>query len=402
MSIHKERRTGLSLALVASMLVPLAGTAKAAHVESVSVTPGPTALTPDTCEPLVVQTTGGSDPSDALVDVEVRSTEIVLNETAADVGFCDPTAPGVVNPATLDPRTGDLGPGPVELDGTIGGEGTTAPNPTVLGDGIFTFGIRSPVASEFNVLAFVEEGEGNDDAEPGEPSSGTGGGGGTGDPVEGAAESVVAVDCSPETDVHPGGTAHNFTCTALDAGDAGVAGALMAFDVIEGPNTQEIETTSCGVTDTDGRARCSYTDATGSGSSPGTDTVVGFVDLNAADPGPEVGAPRDRIDARFLGAGATTKRVKTTLSIKRKFNGRARTEMRMCKRTRKVVLKKVKAGPDRKAGADKTSRKGSYKIRKPNAKGRFYTKTKRKEIVKRGDIINCTGDKSKIVRKRRR
>ena len=101
LSRHRTRCTSISIALVAGLLSPLAGTAQANHVGGVSVTPSTAALAPNTCEPVVVQTQGGTDPVHAVVDVEARSTEILLNETAADIEFCDPTAPGIVNPVTI-------------------------------------------------------------------------------------------------------------------------------------------------------------------------------------------------------------------------------------------------------------------------------------------------------------
>lgn len=393
-----------ALAMVAALVVPLSGTAVAGHVATVTVTPATTVVAAEQCEPIVVQTTGGTSPTNALVDVEVRSTKIILNESAADVQFCDPSAaPGVVNPVLIDPTTGDLGPGPIESDGTIGGEETTIGDPTILGNGILTFGIQSPLdAAEFDFLVFVEEGAGDDEPNGSEPRFGTDERLGSGDPIEGAAETVTSVNCSPQNDLLPGGSVHNFRCVAGDAAGTGVTGALIAFDVVEGPNAEEVETTSCGVTDADGTARCSYTDAIGAVSPPGTDTIVGFVDLNPATSGPEVGAPRDRIHAQFLGAAATIKRVKSRLTLEKRFKGRVRAGKSVCKKKRKVVLKKVKKGRDRTVGRDKTNRRGVYKIFKRRAKGRYYTKMKHREVAKNGNIINCTKARSKTVKRRRR
>ena len=120
---RKRRPTlaALVLGLVAGTVPALSGPALASHVDSVTVAPPVAAVPQDTCEPIVVTTSGGTNPQDALVDVEVRSTEILLNEAAADVTFCLPGGPEIINPVDIDPTTGDLGVGSVDTDGIIGG-----------------------------------------------------------------------------------------------------------------------------------------------------------------------------------------------------------------------------------------------------------------------------------------
>jgi hypothetical protein len=122
----KKRLTSAvtAAAVAATLLVPLAGTAKADHVGSVTVTPPFGIDFVDICSPFLVTTSGGTSPENALVDVEVVGS--------TPVQFCVPEAG--LNSVLIDPQTGDLGPGPVEADGTIGGEARTAPS-TVVDEG---------------------------------------------------------------------------------------------------------------------------------------------------------------------------------------------------------------------------------------------------------------------------
>jgi hypothetical protein len=89
-------------------------------------------------------------------------------------------------------------------------------------------------------------------------------------------------------------------------------------------------------------------------------------------------------------------RVESRIGIRGKFRGRVRSPRNACERRRSVVLKKVRPGPDRTVGRDRTNRRGVWRINKPNARGRFYARVQRQEKRR----VICLGDRSKIVRRR--
>ncbi|MBA2273758.1 MAG: hypothetical protein H0W55_11855 [Actinobacteria bacterium] len=132
--------------MLAALVVPLSGTALASHVATVTVTPPVGIKASGVCSPFLVTTSGGTNPVGARVDVEVVGT--------TPLQFCLP--PAGSNPVLIDPATGDLGSGPVEVDGDIGGEAVTRAA-VALGEGSFTFGIESAVVGTADITAFVEE-----------------------------------------------------------------------------------------------------------------------------------------------------------------------------------------------------------------------------------------------------
>jgi hypothetical protein len=302
----------------------------------------------------------------------------------------------------IDPATGDLGPGPVEVDGTIGGEATTGAG-SVLGEGQFTFGIKSSLAGSFDIIVFIEEpGAGNDDADPSEPQDTAsqfftlGGGGGNGIEIPGATAFVNALDCGPEDDVDPSGSEHAFMCRATGAGGVPVAGAEVSFDVTLGPNSEEIGSKPCGFTDFNGVVLCSYRDEEGVTSPSGTDTIVGFTGSNL-----ESSLHQDEIRVTFAGAaGAEASKVASRVTIKGRFKGRVRSPVRNCKSGRKVVVKKVRRGRDPAVGKDRTNRKGAWRMPKRRAKGRFYAVAKKRRYTSGGTTIVCKAARSKRVRRR--
>lgn len=146
-------------------------------------------------------------------------------------------------------------------------------------------------------------------------------GGNTGGPIE----------CTPARDSNPEGTVHSFTCTAYIMTASGRVpdpdGVRLSFDVISGPNAEEVAPQRCqgttasgqpiyyggpgdqgtttvrgAATDANGRVVCTYRDNTtspttgGAVSSPvGTDTILVYRDVNAqpgrTDPDPGVAPP---------------------------------------------------------------------------------------------------------------
>ena len=116
-------------------------------------------------------------------------------------------------------------------------------------------------------------------------------------------EAVRTLQCAPSSDVDPEGSRHEFRCRAISASGIGVSDRTVLFDVISGPNAEEVGPTQCGPTDQEGytpmttpedaagghpagsaSSACGYTDATGSGSPEGTDEIVAWV--NTEDPPP--------------------------------------------------------------------------------------------------------------------
>ncbi|MGH2788054.1 MAG: hypothetical protein ACRDJV_09105 [Actinomycetota bacterium] len=377
-------------ALVASML-SLSTSASANHVDSVEILPPVGINDLDTCSPFLL-TTRGAEAVGAVVDVEVRGD--------APIRFCLPEVG--LNPVQIDPATGDLGLGPLEMDGTIGGEATTAAG-SVVGEGQFTFGINSPSAGSFDIVVFVEEpGADNDDPDGNEPSDTAstffifGGGDGDGTEVPGATELVTALDCVPEDDVNASGARHDFLCRTTGAGEVAIVGAEVRFDVINGPNQEEIGNSPCGYSDLNGVVTCGYVDAEGADSPAGTDTIVGFT-----GPTLQGSANQDMIQSTFAGSdsGGATK-VASKVNIKGRFKGKVRSAVKKCRTGRKVVVKKIRRGPDRVKAKDRTNKRGLYKARNRKAKGRFYAVAKRKKFTSGGSTIICKKAKSRKLRRR--
>ncbi len=370
--------------MFAALVVPLSGTALASHVGTVTITPPVGIEATGVCSPFLVTTSGGTDSVGARVDVEVIGT--------SPIQFCLPAAG--LNPVLIDPATGDLGPGPVEVDGDIGGEAVTRAA-VALGLGSFTFGIESAATGTADITAFVEEGVGNDDPDPGEPTDSAsqifvlGDGGGGSPEVPGATTQVTSLDCVPENASNPSGSAHNFFCYATGAGGAAITGAEVNFDVTGGPNAARVGPTACSFTDANGVAQCEYRD--GGGSPSGTDSITAYT-------GPSLASSlnRDQVRNTFTSGGSVVKRLKSRVSIAKRFKGKVRSRAGKCESRRKVVLKKVRKGPDRRIGRDRTNKRGGYRIAKPGTKGRVYAVAKRKKLPTK----ICKKARSRTVRRR--
>lgn len=72
------------------------------------------------------------------------------------------------------------------------------------------------------------------------------------------------------------------------------------------------------------------------------------------------------------------------------FDGKVKSDLRKCRKDRKVVAKKVKPGRDKKVGSDTTNRRGKYSILERNADGTYYTVAKKKTIGN----VTCLRDRS--------
>jgi hypothetical protein len=85
-------------------------------------------------------------------------------------------------------------------------------------------------------------------------------------------------------------------------------------------------------------------------------------------------------------------RATSAVTIRGKFRGRVKSSLGACRRGRRVLVKKVRPGRDATVGTDRANRRGKWRVRKPNARGRFYAQVRKN--------AQCRGDRSKIVRRR--
>jgi hypothetical protein len=83
------------------------------------------------------------------------------------------------------------------------------------------------------------------------------------------------------------------------------------------------------------------------------------------------------------------------------YHGKVKAEARKCVRNRRVVLFERRSGQDRKAGTDRTDRRGRWTVKVPvdelEPQDRFYAKARRKINIVSGEGYVCRGDRSKTV-----
>jgi hypothetical protein len=75
------------------------------------------------------------------------------------------------------------------------------------------------------------------------------------------------------------------------------------------------------------------------------------------------------------------------------FHGHASSKQAACIRTRKVVVKKVRQGPDSKVGASVTNSKGAWRLPYAGRGGRFYAQISKVHAGK----YTCLRDKSDTI-----
>ena len=157
----------------------------------------------------------------------------------------------------------------------------------------------------------------------------------------------------------------------------------------EVPNGARVGPTACGYTDANGVAQCKYGD--GGGSPAGTDSITAYT-------GPSLASSlnRDQVRNTFTSGGSVVKRLKSRVSIAKRFTGKVRSRAGKCESRRRVVLKKVRKGPDRKIGKDRTNKGGTYRITKRGMKGQVYAVAKRKKLPTK----ICKKARSRTVRRR--
>jgi hypothetical protein len=99
----------------------------------------------------------------------------------------------------------------------------------------------------------------------------------------------------------------------------------------------------------------------------------------------------------------TTCKSTITISYKSgrnaKFSGKVGSGEAMCKRARKVQVKKVKKGKDPTVGRAVTNAKGAYQVPAASANGRFYATVSKATVENDdGQTVNCQAAKSKVIR----
>lgn len=114
---------------------------------------------------------------------------------------------------------------------------------------------------------------------------------------------------------------------------------------------------------------------------------------------PDEGEPQDTASLTVeSGGGGGGGNVKSTITISGSFEGQVRSSDASCEQRRKVVVKRVKEGPDRVVGRDVTDQSGAYRVPVQNPSGRFYAvATKRAGGASGGG--NCLKARSKKVRR---
>ena len=77
------------------------------------------------------------------------------------------------------------------------------------------------------------------------------------------------------------------------------------------------------------------------------------------------------------------------------FRGAVSSQETDCERGRRVIVKKVRRGPDRSVGNTLTNRRGRYVVRVNRADGRYYAKATRSEVA--GNVV-CLPARSRTIR----
>lgn len=339
-----------ALMVVFALIIPFTGTALANHVTALDVNPNTDTAPAQTCNAFTVTLTGPQAAGDNNPGVPGETVDVIVtdtdqdnpattaagqNEAQSDINFCTP-------PAGTDPVTAENGPNPAAPSANqtepSGGAGTTGPGTQgqttrrtefccTDQNGQLTFGITSSEAGNFAVTAFFDN---NDDDDPAGDQAETVTKTFTSPPAQGN-QGVATLDCEPETDTNPEGTAHSFNCIARDVNQNPVSGATVQFDVTAGPNAEEVGPVTCNASTTNaqgqtttnvpastttganGQVTCTYTDAeqadnvtTADPSAPGTDTIVAFVNQTpgpnqTGSPGADTFEPQDTITKTFVG-----------------------------------------------------------------------------------------------------
>lgn len=116
---------------------------------------------------------------------------------------------------------------------------------------------------------------------------------------------------------------------------------------------------------------------------------------------PDEGEPQDTASLTVGsggGGGGGGGNVRSTITISGSFEGQVRSSDAACEQGRKVVVKRIKNGPDRVVGRDVTDQSGAYRVSAQNPSGRFYAIATKKAGGASGGG-NCLKARSKKVRR---
>jgi hypothetical protein len=82
------------------------------------------------------------------------------------------------------------------------------------------------------------------------------------------------------------------------------------------------------------------------------------------------------------------------------FKGAVNSDENVCERGRRVILKRVKAGPDKTVGRTTTNQRGRWNIKERNARGRYYAQTPARTVDPpgAGAEYECGAAKSRTIR----
>lgn len=289
--------------VLGALVVPLAGTASA-QATGITLTPESDTATVNSCNVFTAAVPETGTPGGETVTVEITQSD---TDSAQDllVGFCDPATGLATGNSDLDDNTVPNSPVAgvaAEAPARATGSCVTAapPSPTA---GTCSFGVTSDEPGTMTVVAAVEN-----------PSPTVGDFFVDTSTKTWVADVIASIECTPETDSNPEGSAHTITCRALTAegtpvDEVGGTPVVLTFDVTAGPNAEEVGPTDCAAVDpVTGEIECTYTDFLGPGSPPGTDTVTIHRNLpcpragvTACGPGAELDELQTTVTKTFVG-----------------------------------------------------------------------------------------------------
>lgn len=83
---------------------------------------------------------------------------------------------------------------------------------------------------------------------------------------------------------------------------------------------------------------------------------------------------------------------------RREFVGKVRSDEEACESGRRVILRKVRSGPDRRVDTTVTNDRGAWRIPVRRANGRYYAQTPEERVASDEGRVTCGADRSKTIR----
>jgi hypothetical protein len=221
------------------------------------------------------------------------------------------------------------------------------------------------------------------------------------------------VDCEPEAASNKAGTTHVVTCTVTDRAANPVPNIVVTFDET-GPGRFATGTQT--VTDTTDASGAATADLASTPEEEGDQTVTGSLPTTAGvdeceraanDPaGAPAGVCTDDVVKTWIPPLIIREPSDVTIRHRNRphvFRGRVDSALPRCERGRTVRIKKVRSGPDRTVGRDRTNRQGRYEVRhRRGGPGRYYAVAARKSFTNAdGDTVICQKGRSRRIRDRR-